>query len=774
MSRPELPATPDFYASASTVKSLLDVDRQITELKISAQVNALRRNAEEDAVRAQWIADNVHPRGAEDLTSSPPPTDPALRTRQLAHQAPVFLDHRDDPCFALFWEMGLGKAKTMMDVAAHQCLTGRIQAILVIAPKSVYQNWHLAESPVHWTRAVPHLPFAYHTEGSRRDESEVMRDLVAQPSEFRGLTRFVTMSYDSLGTERGLDLAMRIVKNFPTLVALDESQAIGRGSTLRARLCMDVGRGAVARWIMSGTPAASSPFALHSQIKFLDPGFWVRHGMRTYEAFRNEFGIYRVERVGRRMFSRLASYRNLERLSQLIAPICSRLLKDDSGVSLPAKTYVTRYFDMAPRQRELYDRVRRQFTAQLDAEMSGAPDMTGGRVDAALAIVRVGRLHQIACGYVTASVLRPVPDPGQTEEDLDDEVGDVEDGSITYVEEEEEEGAPALWPAPTDEPAYVRGLDEYLPHTRPSATYAMTSDSLARHVAVSATERQLGPDGEEPILDQEHEQDEILRELRSRVRMLQPQLMMRENRLVDVVPTEQNPRLQLLMSIIEEAQAGLPIASSSASGAPGTPDEGDDQPTASTPGDDSSNAHDDATRLLADAVLEGGESGAASAQVLGDLLEERGDVAAAGRVRGKIIVWCKFRKDVENVCAALGPDRCVRYDGTVRRRDREEALRRFRDPSDHRARVLVANLACLSEGVTLTVATVMIYYSQGFRLGVRLQSEDRFHRIGQRYPVLIVDLAATNSVDDRIISTLKKKFELAATCTGDKLREWLT
>jgi len=137
----------------------------------------------------------------------------------------------------------------------------------------------------------------------------------------------------------------------------------------------------------------------------------------------------------------------------------------------------------------------------------------------------------------------------------------------------------------------------------------------------------------------------------------------------------------------------------------------------------------------------------------------------------KMIIWCRFRRDVDNVCAALG-DQCVRYDGSVGRKDREITLSRFKDKDDP-VRVFVANVHSISQGVTLTIAKTMIYYSNSFSPEKRLQSEDRFHRIGQDSPVLIIDLVARNTVDVRLIDGLRKKYELSAAVLGDRFREWV-
>lgn len=136
----------------------------------------------------------------------------------------------------------------------------------------------------------------------------------------------------------------------------------------------------------------------------------------------------------------------------------------------------------------------------------------------------------------------------------------------------------------------------------------------------------------------------------------------------------------------------------------------------------------------------------------------------------KVIIWARYRRDVDGICDMLG-ERCVRYDGIVGTADRKTALDRFRN--DPTIQYFVANPMTLSMGVTLTQAKTVVYYSNTFQLEKRLQSEDRAHRIGQDTSVNIIDLVASKTIDDKIVSALRKKFNIAAMVNGDRAREWI-
>lgn len=76
-------------------------------------------------------------------------------------------------------------------------------------------------------------------------------------------------------------------------------------------------------------------------------------------------------------------------------------------------------------------------------------------------------------------------------------------------------------------------------------------------------------------------------------------------------------------------------------------------------------------------------------------------------------------------------------------------------------------------GLTLTEAKTVIYYSNSYDLEIRLQSEDRAHRIGQENNVTYIDLVSPDTVDEKIIDALQDKVDLATKVFGEETRQWL-
>ena len=76
-------------------------------------------------------------------------------------------------------------------------------------------------------------------------------------------------------------------------------------------------------------------------------------------------------------------------------------------------------------------------------------------------------------------------------------------------------------------------------------------------------------------------------------------------------------------------------------------------------------------------------------------------------------------------------------------------------------------------GLTLTAATTVIYFSNAYDLEIRLQSEDRPHRIGQKKPVTYIDLVSTGTIDEKVLTALRSKINISSEVLGEKAREWL-
>jgi len=71
------------------------------------------------------------------------------------------------------------------------------------------------------------------------------------------------------------------------------------------------------------------------------------------------------------------------------------------------------------------------------------------------------------------------------------------------------------------------------------------------------------------------------------------------------------------------------------------------------------------------------------------------------------------------------------------------------------------------------MASPVIYFSNSYDLEIRLQSEDRAHRIGQKKPVTYIDLVTPYTIDEKILDALKSKINIAGRVLKEDTKGWL-
>jgi len=143
---------------------------------------------------------------------------------------------------------------------------------------------------------------------------------------------------------------------------------------------------------------------------------------------------------------------------------------------------------------------------------------------------------------------------------------------------------------------------------------------------------------------------------------------------------------------------------------------------------------------------------------------------------GKVIIWGNYIYDIENLVKAVGKeygaDSVVQYYGATSQDDRAKAIKKFQDP-DSKVRFFIGNPQTAGYGITLTAASTVVYFSNGYDLEKRLQSEDRAHRIGQNKSVTYVDFIAPKTVDEKIVKALRNKIDIASQVMGEDLKAWI-
>jgi len=150
-----------------------------------------------------------------------------------------------------------------------------------------------------------------------------------------------------------------------------------------------------------------------------------------------------------------------------------------------------------------------------------------------------------------------------------------------------------------------------------------------------------------------------------------------------------------------------------------------------------------------------------------DVLEE---------MEGKAVIWAHYRYDIRKIVEAIskryGENAVVTYYGDTSTDDRQKAITQIQDPESP-VRFIVGTPQTGGYGITLTGASTMIYYSNGYDLEKRMQSEARIDRIGQEKPMTYIDLIAEDTIDTKIVTSLRNKVNIASEIMGEDLKAWI-
>jgi SNF2 family DNA or RNA helicase len=161
-------------------------------------------------------------------------------------------------------------------------------------------------------------------------------------------------------------------------------------------------------------------------------------------------------------------------------------------------------------------------------------------------------------------------------------------------------------------------------------------------------------------------------------------------------------------------------------------------------------------------------------KIANNRLDELMDVLS--EMEGKAVIWAHYRYDIEVIVEAIkkeyGDNSVVTYYGDTTTDDRQKAIKLIQD-KDSPVRFIVGTPQTGGYGITLTGASTMIYYSNGYDLEKRQQSEARIDRIGQEKPMTYIDIIAEKTVDEKIVKALRTKVDIATQIMGEELKEWI-
>ena len=337
-----------------------------------------------------------------------------FKTPPYAHQLKALEMSWNKEVFAYFMEMGTGKSKVLLDNIAMLFDKGKINSVLIVAPKGVYKNWYDSEIPIHLPDHIDRNVVLWKSLITKEQKSKL--DSLFQ-QDFTKLQIFI-MNVEALSTKKGLDFAAQFLNIKKTLFAVDESTTIKNPGAKRTKNILRLSKLSKYRRILTGSPVTKSPLDLFTQCFFLDEYLL---DFTSYYAFRNRYAEMRTANFNGRSVQIVAGYKNLAELSNQLKPFSYRVLKDDC-LDLPPKTYMKRVIQLTPEQKRVYQQMKATALATLNGKMVTTMNV----------ITQLMRLQQITCGHFKAD---------------DDSIQNIKNNRITELMDvlEEVEGKAIIW-----------------------------------------------------------------------------------------------------------------------------------------------------------------------------------------------------------------------------------------------------------------------------------------------------------------------------------------
>lgn len=350
-----------------------------------------------------------------------------FKTTPYAHQLACHNQFSADTYAGYLCEMGCGKSKILVDTIARLYLEGRIDGVVVLAPKGCYQDWKDSHVPDHmptevkyrlveW-RAAPGVSLMANLRSIAKATPSVLHILVLNVEAVIGVLPQKILNY--------------FLDHHKALFAVDEATTIGNPTARRTKIIVKLGPKAAYRRILTGDLAPNSPLTIYAPCDFLSPGCL---GHQSFYSFKGAYAQQITQRgAGGRQFQQVVGFRNLDELTERMKRFCFIVKKADC-LDLPEKIYHTRSIEMGPKQAAAYKQMLEEAMVTLEMSFHEAeyshnpgnmddyfaaleedpafetrfhgtgiePESNPSKMSTAnLVIVQLLRLHQIACGYLT-------------------------------------------------------------------------------------------------------------------------------------------------------------------------------------------------------------------------------------------------------------------------------------------------------------------------------------------------------------------------------------
>jgi SNF2 family DNA or RNA helicase len=342
-----------------------------------------------------------------------------MKTTPYKHQWEALEISWEREYFALLMEMGTGKTKVAIDNAAVLWSMRKLNAILVIAPKGVYQNWTEIEIPKHLHDSIPYFDAAWHSVPNKKQQEALSTVMHGKFDD--DTIRVLVMNTEGFAFKRNEEFARKFLMTYPNnMLIVDESTGIKNQRAKRTRAIIRVGKFGKYRRILTGMAITRSPVDVYSQTNFLKPGLL---GYRNFTSFRARYCEMTTEYTNTGSYPKVVGYRRLDELKRNLQRFSFRATKEQC-LDLPRKVFERRYVELSPEQRKIYKELKEEAIIELSNREV---------VTASIVLTKLIKLHQIVCGFLNTDDGNTISIPNNRVNSVLDVLDEVEGKVIMWA-----------------------------------------------------------------------------------------------------------------------------------------------------------------------------------------------------------------------------------------------------------------------------------------------------------------------------------------------------
>jgi SNF2 family DNA or RNA helicase len=211
-----------------------------------------------------------------------------FKTIPFNHQSIAFERYKDREYFGLFCDMGTGKSKIFLDIAAYKFINNQINSVLLIAPNNVHTQWSNEQIKLHFAadeNDITYNTFIWNSELINRGYyKHALAKFLSTKKEKE--VRFFIVNVEAFQSDSVIPFVAEFVHSSIPLIGIDEATRIKEPSAKRTKVILRLNKYGQ-RAIMTGTPATKSPFNLWAQMEFLKKNYF----HCSYFIFQHRYGL---------------------------------------------------------------------------------------------------------------------------------------------------------------------------------------------------------------------------------------------------------------------------------------------------------------------------------------------------------------------------------------------------------------------------------------------------------------------------------------------------